>query len=156
MDVRVKYKEIWVLKNGCFWTVVLEKTLESLFNCQEIQPVHPKGNQSWIFLGTTDVEAETPVLWPTDVKSWFIEKTLLLGKIEGRREGNNRGWDGWMASLTQWTWVWASFGSWWWTGSLVCCSLWGCKELDRTEWLNWTDCACPWIHPILQFNLVAQ
>ena len=79
------YKESWVLKNWCFWTVVLEKTLESLLDCKETQPVHPKGDQSWVFFGRTDVEAETPVLWPSDAKSWVIGKTLMLGKIEGRR-----------------------------------------------------------------------
>ena len=79
------YKESWALKNWCFWTVVLEKTLESPLDCKEIQPVHPEGNQSWIFIGRTDVEAETPVLWPPDVKNWLIGKYLMLGKIEGRR-----------------------------------------------------------------------
>ena len=81
------HKEGWVQKNWCFWTVVLEKTLESPLDCKEIQPVHPKGNKSWIFIGRTDVEAETPILmWRTD----SFEKTLMLGKIEGRRL---RGWE---------------------------------------------------------------
>ena len=80
------YKEIWMLKNWCFWTVVLEKTLETPLDCEEIQAVHPKGNQSWIFIERTDVEAETPILWPPDAKSWLIWKTLMLGKIEGRRK----------------------------------------------------------------------
>ena len=79
------YKESWEPKNWCFLTVVMEKTLESPLDCKEIQPVHPKGNQSWIFIGRTDVEAETAILWPPDAKNWLIEKTLLLGKIEGRR-----------------------------------------------------------------------
>ena len=79
------YKGSWVPKNWCFWTVVLEKTLESPLHCKEIQPVHPKGNESWIFIGRTDAEAETPILWPPDVKNWLTEKTLMLGKIEGRR-----------------------------------------------------------------------
>ena len=79
------YKESWVLKNGCFWTVVLEKTLESLLDCKEIQPVHPKGNQSWIFIGRTDADAESPILWPPDAKGHSLEKILMLGKIEGRR-----------------------------------------------------------------------
>ena len=78
------YKESWALKNWCFWTLVLEKTLESPLDCKEIQPVHPEGNQSWIFIGRIDAEAETPMLWPPDAKSSF-EKTLMLGKIEGRR-----------------------------------------------------------------------
>ena len=75
----------WVLKNWCFSTVVLEKTLESPLDCKEINPVNPKGNQSWIFIGRTDAEAETPILWSPDVKNWLIGKTLMLGKIEGRR-----------------------------------------------------------------------
>ena len=79
------YKESWVPKNWCFWTVVLEKTLVSPLDCKGIQPVHPKGNQSWVFIGRTDVEAETPIFWPPDEKSWLFEKTLMLGKIEGRR-----------------------------------------------------------------------
>ena len=81
------YKESGVLKNWCFWTVVLEKTLKSPLDCKEIQPVHPKGNQSWIFIGRTDAEAETPILWPPDA----LEKTLMLGKTEGgRRRGRQR------------------------------------------------------------------
>ena len=79
------YKESWALKNCCFWTVVLEKTLESPLDCKEIQPVHPKGNQSWILIGRTDAEAETPVLWPPDAKNWLLGKALMLGKIEDRR-----------------------------------------------------------------------
>ena len=79
------YKENWVLKNWCFWTVVLEKTLESPLDSKEIQPVYPKGNQSWIFIGRTDAEAETAILWPPDWRADSLEKTLMLGKIEGRR-----------------------------------------------------------------------
>ena len=86
MDVRVGlYKERWVQKNRWFWTVVLEKTLESPLDCKKIHPVHLKGVQSWVFIGRTDVEAETPILWPPDMKSWLIWKDLMLGKIEGRR-----------------------------------------------------------------------
>ena len=112
------YKESWALKNWRFWTVVLEKTLESPLDCKEIQPVRSKGDQSWVLFGRTAVEAETPVLWPPDAESWLIgkEKTLMLGKIEGRRRGGNRGWDGWMASPNRWTRVWVDSGSWWWTG----------------------------------------
>ena len=79
------YKESWAPKNWCFWTVVLEKTLESLLDCKEIKLVHPKGNQSWIFIGRTDVEAETPILWPLDWRIDSLEKTLMLGGIGGRR-----------------------------------------------------------------------
>ena len=84
------YKESWLPKNHCFWTVVLEKTLESPLVCKEIQPVNPKGNQSWIFIGRTDAEAETPILSPPNAKN-LLEKTLMLGKIEGRKK---RGWQG--------------------------------------------------------------
>ena len=85
------YKASWAQQNWCFWTVVLEKTLESPLDCVEIEPVHPKGDQSWVFIGRTDVEAETPILWPPDVKSWLIWKILMLGKIEGgRRRGRQR------------------------------------------------------------------
>ena len=79
------YKESWVSKHWCFWTVALEKILESPLDCKEIQPVHPKGDQSWVFIRRTDVETETPILWPPDAKNWLIWKDLMLGKIEGRR-----------------------------------------------------------------------
>ena len=111
------YKESWVLKNWYFWTVVLEKTLESPLNCKEIQPVHPKGSYSWIFIRMTDVEAETPILMAT----WCEELTYLKRpwcweRLRAGGEGDDRGWDDWTASPTQWTWVWVSSGSWWWTG----------------------------------------
>ena len=94
------YKESWVLKNWCFWTVVLEKTLESPLDSKEIQLVHPKGNQSWVFIGRTDVKAETPILWPPDVwRADSLEKTLMMGKTEGRRR---RGWQRmrWLDGIT--------------------------------------------------------
>ena len=97
----------------CFWTVVLEKTFER----KEVQPVHPKGDQSWVFIGRTDVEAEIQILWPPDVKSWLIWKDPDAGKDwRQEAEGDHSGWDGWMASLTRWTWVSVNSGSWWWTG----------------------------------------
>ena len=108
--------EGWELKNWCLQTVVLEKTLESPLDSKEIKPVNPKGNQAWIFVGRTDAEAETPILWPPDVKNWLIWKTLMLEWLKAGREGDNRGWDGWMASPAWWTRVWASSRSWWWTG----------------------------------------
>ena len=90
---------VTIHKNWCFWTVVLEKTLESLLDCKEIQPVNPKGNQSWIFIGRTGAEAKTPILWPPDVKNWLIGKTLMLGRIEGRRSrGRQR--RRWLDSIT--------------------------------------------------------
>ena len=92
-------EEGWEPKNWCFWTVVLEKTLESPLDCKEIQPVPPKGNQSWVFIGRTDVEAETPVLWPPDVKSWLIGKDSDAGKDLGQEE---KGWQRmrWLGGIT--------------------------------------------------------
>ena len=107
------YKESWVPKNWCFWSVVLEKTLASPLDCKEIQPVHPKGNQSWIFI-KTDAEAETPIFWPPDVKNWLTHWCWERLKVGG--EGDESGWDGWMTSPTQWTRVWVNSRSWWWTG----------------------------------------
>ena len=109
------YKEIWVPKNWCFWTVVLEKTLESPLDCKEIQPVHPKGDQSWMFIGRTDVEAETPILRSPDVKSWLHLKRSWCWERLKVGEGEDRGWDGWMASCTQLMWVLVNSASWWWT-----------------------------------------
>ena len=93
------YRESWAPKNWCFWTVVLEKTFESPLVCKDIQPIYPKGNQSWIFIGMTDAEAETPILWPPDAKNRLLDKTLMLGKIEGRRR---RGWQRmwWLDGIT--------------------------------------------------------
>ena len=113
-------EEGWMPKNWCFWTVVLEKTLESPLDCKEIYPVHSKGDQSWVFIGRTDAEAETLGLWPPRV-AWCEELTHLkrpwcCERLKAGGEGGDRGWDGWMASLTRWTWVWASSRSWWWTG----------------------------------------
>ena len=110
------HKESWVSKNWCFWTVVLEKTLESPLDGKEIKPVHPKGNQPWILIGRTDAEAEVPILWPLDAKNWLIGKKLWCWARWKAEEGDNRGWDDWMASPTQWTWVWANSRNWWWIG----------------------------------------
>ena len=107
------HKEGWTQRIDSFWPLVLEKALKSPLNCKEIKPVNPKGNQSWIFIGRTDAEA--PVLWPPDAKSWLIRKDADAGKDWRQEEKRitDRGWNGWMASLTQWTWVWASFRRWW-------------------------------------------
>ena len=141
------YKESWVLKNGCFWTVVLEKTLESPLGCKEIQAVHPKGNQSWIFIGRTDAEAETPILWPPDVKNWLIWKDWCWGRLKAGGEGADRGWDSWMASPTQWTWIWVSSVSWWWTERPGMLQSMGSQRVGH-DWateLNWT--AALWVSP---------
>ena len=130
--------ECWAPKNWCFWTVVLEKTLESPLDGKEIQPVHPKGDQSWVFIGRTDVEAETPILWPPDAKSWLVWKDPDAGKDWGQEEkGTTEGeMVGWHHRLNG-----HGFG---WTlavgdgqGGLACCSSWGRKELDTAEQLNW-------------------
>ena len=104
------------LKNFCFWTVLLEKTLESPLDCKEIQPVHSEGDQSWHFFGRNDAKAEIPVLWPPHAKSWLIGKDSDAGRDWGQEETGTIEDNGWMASLTRWTWVWVNSGSWWWTG----------------------------------------
>ena len=110
---QLDYKESGAPKNWCFWTVVLKKILESQLDCKEIQPVHPKGNQSWIFIGSTDAEPEIPILWPPNAKNWLIwKRPWCWERLKVGEEGDDRGWDGWMASQTQWTWVWVSSGSW--------------------------------------------
>ena len=105
------YKERWVPKNWWVWTVVLERTLVSPLEGKEIQPVYPKGDQSWGFIGRTDIEARTPIFWPAD----SFEKTLMLGKIEGRRRRGRQRMRWLMASPTQWIWVWVNSRSWGWT-----------------------------------------
>ena len=146
MDVRVGL-ENWALKNWCFWTVVLEKTLESPLDCKEVQLVHPKENLSWIFIGKTDIEAETPILWPSDVKNWLIWKDRDAGK-DWRWEKKGTTEDEmveWHHRLNGHELV--NSRSWWWTGRPgMCCSPWSHKELDKTEWLNWTE------HHISQAN----
>ena len=139
MDVRVAYKESWVPKNWCLWTVVLEKTLESPLDCK-IKPVNLKGSRSW-FIGRIDAEAETPILWPPDVKNWLIEKDPDVGKDwrwEERGEGDDRGWDSWMASPTQWMWIWVSSGSWWWIGKSGMLQSMGSQRVGWTE-LNYNS-----------------
>ena len=137
---KLEYKESWVLKSWCFWTVVLEKTLESPLNCKEIQAVHPKGDQSWVFIGRTDVEAETPILWPCHAKSWLIGKDPDAGKD----------WEQEEKGMTEDETVWwhhrlngHGFG---WTprvgdgqGGLACCGSRDHRVLDTTERLNWTE-----------------
>ena len=97
------YKESWAQKNWCFWTTVLEKTLESPLDCKEIQPVHPKGDQSWVFIGRTDAEAETPILWPSDAKNWLISKDPDAGKDWGQEEKGMTGDErvGWHQQLNE-------------------------------------------------------
>ena len=129
------HKEGWVPKNWCFWTVVLQKTLESLLDIKEIKAVNPCGNQPWILIG----RIEALILWPPDAKSWVIGRDPDPGKdwLRAEGEGDDREWYVWMASSTQWTWVWVNSGSWWWTGRPGCCNSWGRKESDTTERLIW-------------------
>ena len=134
------YKESWALKNWCFWTVVLEKTLESPLDSKEIQPVHPKGNQSWVFIGRTAVEAETPILWPPDTKSWLIGKDPHAGKDwaqeeKGTTEDEMDGWHYWLNGH-EFGWILGVGDG---QGGLACWGSWGHKDLDTTEWLNWTE-----------------
>ena len=140
------YKESWVPKNWCFWTVVLEKTLESLLDCKEIKPAHPKGNQFWVFIGRTDAEAEIPILWPPDVKNWLIGKDSDAGKDwrqeKGPTEEEMVGWHHWLDGYEFEQAPGVGDGH----RSLVCYSPWGRKELNTTEQLNWTECE--------SFNLV--
>ena len=113
---------------------MLEKTPESPLDCKEIQAAHPKGNQSWIFIGRTDAEAL--ILWPPDAKNWLIGKDSDAGKDWRQNEKEMTGWDGWMASLTRWMFVWTALGVSNGQGSLACCSPWDRNESDTTEWLN--------------------
>ena len=134
------YRESWVPKNWCFWTVVLEKTLESPLDCKEIQSVHPKGDQSWVFIGRTDVEAETLILWPPNVNNWLIWKDPDAGKDwrkeeKGTTEDETAGWHH-RLNGREFEWTPGVGGG---QGGLACCDLWGHKESDMTEWLNWTD-----------------
>ena len=135
----IMYKESWMPKNWCFWTVVLEKTLDSPLDYKEIQPVHPTGNQSWMFIGRTDVE--TPILWPPDVKNSHWKRPWCWERLKARGEGDNRGWDCWMTSPAWQTRVWVSSGSWWWTGKPGMLQSMGLQRVGHywaTE-LNWTE-----------------
>ena len=125
--------------NWCFWTVLLEKTLESPLDCKEIQPVHPKGNQSWMFIGRTDAEAEAPntlATWCKELTHW--KRPWSWERLKAGREGNDGGWDSWTASPIRWTWVWVSSGSWWWTGKSGVLQSMGFQSQtrlsDRTDW----------------------
>ena len=138
-------EESWAPKNWCFWAVVLEKTLESPLDCKKIQPVHSEGDQPWDFFGRTDAKAATPILWPLHVKSWLIGKDSCWEGLGAGGKGDDRGWDGWMASLTRWAWVCVNSGSWWWTGRPGVLRFMG-SEGVRHDWateLNWTELSQP-------------
>ena len=133
-------EEGWTLKNWCFWTVVLEKILENPLDCKEIQPVHSEGDEPWDFFGRNDAKAETPVLWPTYVKSWLIGKESDAGRDwgqeeKGMTEDEMAGWHHWLdGHESEWT-LGVGDGQ----GDLACCDSWGGKEPDTTERLNWTE-----------------
>ena len=133
-------KESWAPKNWCFWTVVLEKTLESPLDCKDIQPVHPKRDQSWVFIGRTGFVAENPILWPPNAKSWLIWKDPDAGKDWGQEEkgATEDEMVGWHHRLNGHRFVW-TLGVGDGQGGLACCDSWGRKESDVTEQLNWTD-----------------
>jgi len=139
MDWELDYKESWAWKNWHFWIVVLEKTLESLLDCKEIQPINPKGNQSWIFTGRTDAEDETLILWPPDTKNWPTRKDPHAVKDwrweKGTTEDEMVGWHHRLNGHEFEQALGVSDGQ----ESLACCSPWSRKESDTTEWLNWTD-----------------
>ena len=142
-------EESWGPKNWCFWTVVLEKTLESPLDCKEIQPVHPEGDQSWVFIGRTDAEAETPTLATSCEELTHWKRPWYSEGLGAGGEGDNRGWDGWMASPTRWTWVWVSSRSWWWTRRPGVLWFMGSQRVGH-DWateLNWTDYMLdrPWV-----------
>ena len=133
-------KESWVPKNWCFWTVMLEKTLESPLDCKEIQPVNPKGNQCWIFIGRTDAAAEAPILWPPDARNWLIRKDPDAGKDWGQEEKGTT-----EDEMAEWHHRLYGHEFEWTPGvgdgqrGLACCNSWGRKESDTTERLNWTE-----------------
>ena len=128
------HKEDRVPKDWCFWTVVL-KTLESSLDCKEIKPVNPKGNQSWIFIGRTEAEAQTPILWPPDAKTWFTGKNSDAGEDWGQQEKGTTGQDCWMVLSTQWTGVWVSSKRWWRIGKPGVLQSTGSKRV-RHDWVT--------------------
>ena len=143
-------EESWVPKNWCFWTVVLEKTLESPLDCKEIQPIHPKGDQPWVFIGRTDAEPEIPILWPPDVKSWLIGKDPdavkdLRWEEKGMTEDEMIVWHSWLNGYEPEQTPGVSGGH----GGLACCSPWGHKESDMTEQLNWLT---EWMNGLVVFT----
>ena len=136
---KLDYKRSWALKNRCFWTVVLEKTLENPLDSKEIKPVHPKGNQPWIFTGRTAAEAEAPILWPPNAKNWLTRKDPDAGKDWSQEEKGVTEDEmvGWHHRLNGHKFE-QSSGVGDGQRSLACCSPWGRKESDTTEWVNWT------------------
>ena len=149
-------EEGWALKNWCFWTVVLEKTLESPLDCKEIQPVHSEGDQLWDFFGRNDAKAEAPVLWPPHAKCWLIGKDSDAGRDWGQEEKGTTedemaGWHHWLDGHEFEQAVGVGDGQ----GSVTCCTSWGCKESDTTERLNWSEMKSPQGQPLPMFVVPA-
>ena len=146
-----------------FWNVMMEKTLESPLDCKENQPIYPKGNQSWIFIGKAVAEAEAPVLWPPDEELTHWKRSWCWERLKAVGEGDNRGWDSWMTSSTRWTWVYATSGRWWWPGKLGVLQpmelqrvrhnwvtkqqkSWSTADMNQNwhlEWAYWQNCGLP-------------
>ena len=147
------YKESWAPKNWCFWTVVLEKTLESPLDCKEVQPVHSEGDQPWVFFERNDAKAEAPVLWPPHAELTHWKSLWSWEGLRAGGEGDDRGWDGCMASLTWWTWVWVNSGSWWWTRRPGMLRFMGSQRVghDWASELNWLRRIDVWQN---QYNIV--
>ena len=145
------YKESWVPKNWCFWIVMLEKTLESPLDCKEIQPVHPKGDQSWVFIGRIYAKAETPILWPPHVKSWLTGKDSDAGRDWGQEEKGmtEDKMAGWPHQLYGHEFGW-TLGGGDGQGGLACCDSWGRKESGATARLNWTD----WTRKLWNYRMI--
>ena len=153
------HEESWLLKHWCFWTVVLEKTLKSPLDCKKIKPVHPKENQSWIFIGRTDAEAEAPILWPSHAKNWLIGKDPDAEKDwrqeeKEMTEDKNVGWHHWLNGHEFEQALGVGDGQ----RSLACCSPWGSKESHMTEWLNWAkyrlDCPLSHLHILIHLIFI--
>ena len=146
-------EESWAPKNWCFWTVVLEKTLESPLDCKEIQPVHSEGDQPWDFFGWNDAKAETPVLWPPHVKSWLTRKDFDAGRDwgqeeKGMTEDEMAEWHHWVDGRESgWT-LGVCYGQ----GGLACCDSWGRKDSDTTEWLNWLNFSLSLLNQLSSFS----
>ena len=146
----VDHKEGWSQKNWCFWTVVLEKPLESPLDCKKIQPVHPKGDQPWILIGRTDAEAETPntlASWCEEPTHW--QRPWCWERLRAGGEEFDRGWDGRIASLIQWTWTWANSGKWWETGKPGVLQFTGSQRVGydwetNTFSFHWGEKLLPW------------
>ena len=153
MDVKAGIcKESWALKNWRFWTVVLEKTLESPLDCKEIQPIRSEGDQPWDFFGRNDAKAETSTLATSWEELTHWKRLWCWARLKAGGKGDYRGWDGWMASLTQWTWVWVNSSSWWWTGRPGLLQPMGSQRLGQDRATELTETFSGQVH--LSFSFI--